>query len=108
MRHFYLLPVIWEAGEEFRHGVVERNLAAVDEQHDGGGRELLRYARDTKVRIECAGLFRFNIRNSAGVLEYSLAIVNRYDAGPNVLRKRGFHFVYQLRRIARHHSRRKQ
>ena len=68
-------------GEERVERVVERQLAAVDQQHHGEGGELLGAARHAEVGLRRAGDVVLDVGQAVGVLEDELAAVVGEDAG---------------------------
>ena len=92
-----LLPYAGKPGKNFVELVVERNLAAIDEQHHGRRGELLRDAGHSEIRLGRAGRLAFDVGQSASVLENDLAIVDRHHASADVRRQRRFNLLSKFR-----------
>ena len=99
-----LLAVRGKAGKELRQRVVERKLAAIDEQHDGRRGELLRNAGHAKIRLRRARRFALDVGQSVGVLEHDLAFVDRHHASAD-MRRQAWLRPFELDRAVRSPSR---
>src|SRR3954451_16150730 len=85
-----LYAVIGEARKELRDRIIERKLAAIDQQQHGRRGELLRDARDPEICGGRAGPTAFDIGETHRMFEDYFSVVDGHYTGPDVRRQGRF------------------